>query len=75
MCLIFFLALHCVIHKLAHLIVLFKEFDGNTDRFSVVSHKLKNPIITRYILINPVSYYGWISLRADFYGCKSGEKL
>ena len=74
MCLIFFLALHCVIHKLARLIVLFKEFDGNTDRFSVVSHKLENDIIAHSIRINPISYYGSISLRADFYGCKSGKK-
>ncbi|XP_078346319.1 LOW QUALITY PROTEIN: SCO-spondin-like [Oculina patagonica] len=49
-----------------------REFNGNTDRFSVVSHKLENPLIARYIRINPISYYGWISLRADFYGCKSG---
>ena len=59
----------------ATLSVLFKEFDANTDRFSIVSHKLKNPIIARYIRINPLEYYGYISMRADFYGCKSGKEL
>ncbi|KAL9955702.1 hypothetical protein ACROYT_G037062 [Oculina patagonica] len=51
-----------------------KIFDGNTDRDTVVRNKLQNPIITRYIRINPISYYGWISLRADFYGCYPGCK-
>ncbi|XP_078346610.1 uncharacterized protein LOC144631901 [Oculina patagonica] len=49
-----------------------KEFKGNTDRYSVVSHKLENPVIARYIRINPISNYVWVALRADFYGCKSG---
>ncbi|KAL9955604.1 hypothetical protein ACROYT_G036949 [Oculina patagonica] len=49
-----------------------KTFDGNTDRDTIVRNKLQNPIITRYIRINPISYYHWISLRADFYGCTSG---
>ncbi|XP_078346432.1 neuropilin-2-like [Oculina patagonica] len=49
-----------------------KEFEGNSDRYSVVSHKLENPIIARYIRINPISYHSWIEMRADFYGCKSG---
>ncbi|XP_078346809.1 EGF-like repeat and discoidin I-like domain-containing protein 3 [Oculina patagonica] len=51
-----------------------KIFDGNTDRDTIVRNKLQNPIITRYIRINPISYYGWISLRADFYGCYPGCK-
>ncbi|XP_078346805.1 uncharacterized protein LOC144632074 [Oculina patagonica] len=46
-----------------------KIFDGNTDRDTIVRNKLQNPIITRYIRINPISYLGWISLRAEFYGC------
>ena len=54
---------------------IFKIFDGNTDQFTVVSHKLANPIICRYVRIHPTDYYGWTSLRADFYGCKSGEVL
>jgi len=61
--------------KKAIFFFLFKEFVGNKDRFSIVSHKLKNPIIARYIRINPLEYHLWISLRADFYGCKSGTEL
>ncbi|XP_078348205.1 uncharacterized protein LOC144633246 isoform X1 [Oculina patagonica] len=50
-----------------------KVFDGNTNGYTVVSHKLKIPIITRYIRINPISFHGFqISLRADFYGCQTG---
>ena len=50
-----------------------KVFEGNTDPFLVVSHLLKNPInVTRYIRIYPVAWKNGISLRADFYGCKSG---
>ncbi len=49
-------------------------FDGNTDQFIVVSHLLRNPIITRYIRIIPVTWNGGIGLRADFYGCKSGKR-
>lgn len=51
----------------------YKEFEGNTDQFLVVRHLLKNPInVTRYIRIYPMAWISWISLRADFYGCKSG---
>ncbi|XP_078348383.1 uncharacterized protein LOC144633376 [Oculina patagonica] len=46
-----------------------KIFDGNTDRDTIVRNRLQNPIITRYIRINPISHHGWISLRADFYNC------
>ena len=53
----------------------FKVFDGNNDQFTVVSHNLQNPIITRYIRINPVSYHTGVALRVDFYGCKSGKYL
>ena len=50
-----------------------KEFEGNRDRFLVVRHLLKNPInVTRHIRLYPVDWFRWISLRADFYGCKSG---
>jgi len=59
----------------ALLFVLFKEFEGNKDRFSIVSHKLKTRIIALYVRINPLEYHLWISLRADFYGCKSGTEL
>ena len=54
-------------------IVFFKIFDGNTDQNTVVNHKLKHSIIARYIRIVPVDYHNFISLRAEFYGCRSGK--
>ena len=32
------------------------------------------PIIARYIRLHPVEWYGWISLRMELYGCRSGRK-
>ena len=58
----------------------FKVFQGNNDRYTPVSNDLKYPIITRYIRIHPESWHSqgyWryqISMRAEFYGCKEGEK-
>nr|XP_058951355.1 uncharacterized protein LOC131778889 [Pocillopora verrucosa] len=49
-----------------------KVFDGNSDKYSVVKHTLKNPIITRYLRIKPKTWQGYISLRAEFYGCREG---
>ncbi|XP_029202215.2 uncharacterized protein LOC114966489 [Acropora millepora] len=49
-----------------------KIFVGNSDRYTVVNHDLKNPIITRYIRINPLTWQSYIALRAEFYGCREG---
>ena len=38
-----------------------------------MSHDLKNPIITKFIRIIPISWQGYISLRAEFYGCREGK--
>lgn len=52
--------------------IFFKVFTGNSDQYSVVTHSLKNPIITRYLRVKPKTWYGYISLRAEFYGCRQG---
>ncbi|XP_073259279.1 lactadherin-like [Porites lutea] len=49
-----------------------KVFSGNSDRNGIVTHELMNPIICRYIRILPTAYHTWVSLRAEFYGCKTG---
>ena len=49
-------------------------FKGNYDRFTVVKNKLHKPIITRYIRIRPETWHAYISLRAEFYGCKEGSR-
>ena len=56
-----------------HLLFLFQVFAGNTDRFTIVSHDLENPIITKFIRILPITWQGYVSLRAEFYGCREGE--
>lgn len=48
-------------------------FDGNSDRNTVVRHELKKAITTRFIRIQPITWNKWISLRAEFYGCKAGR--
>ena len=53
----------------------FQVFSGDIDRYTPVSHNLKNPIITRYIRINPNDWKSRISMRAEFYGCGEGKIL
>ena len=50
-----------------------KEFVGNSDQHTVVSHKLPKPIIARYIRIRPQSWYGHVSMRVGLFGCTKGE--
>ena len=52
-----------------------KVFSGNSDRNGIITHELTNPIICRYIRILPTAYHGWVSLRAEFYGCKTGTEV
>ncbi|KAL9951704.1 hypothetical protein ACROYT_G044426 [Oculina patagonica] len=47
-----------------------KEFAGNTDRDTVVSHELNPPIRARYIRFVPVTWYDHISMRVELYGCQ-----
>ncbi|XP_015756081.1 PREDICTED: uncharacterized protein LOC107335265 [Acropora digitifera] len=49
-----------------------KLYRGNFDRFIVVTHTFNRPITARYIRLHPVAYYGWMSMRAEFYGCVIG---
>ena len=39
----------------------------------MVVNTLDEPIIARYIRIHPVTWYGYISMRIELYGCFSGE--
>ncbi|XP_078379586.1 lactadherin-like [Oculina patagonica] len=47
-----------------------KDFAGNTDQDTVVYHDLNPPITARYIRFRPVAWYSYISMRAEFYGCR-----
>ncbi|XP_078357236.1 uncharacterized protein LOC144642118 [Oculina patagonica] len=44
-------------------------FNGNSDQSTVVSHVLNPPIIAQYVRVLPVTWYGRIAMRVDFYGC------
>ncbi|XP_046847047.1 lactadherin-like [Xenia sp. Carnegie-2017] len=46
-----------------------KVFQANSDKDSVVHHKISPPIVASFIRIEPVSWHNHISLRAEFYGC------
>ena len=52
--------------------VFLKIFRGNKDRNTVVRHRLSPAIRARFIRIHPVGWRGHISLRAEFYGHKTG---
>ena len=47
----------------------FKEFSGNSDSTSVVSHDLIPPIMARYIRFRPLAWHWQIAMRVELYGC------
>ncbi|XP_068726464.1 lactadherin-like [Montipora capricornis] len=46
-----------------------KVFDGNSDRHTIVYHQFIKPFTAVNVRIYPKTWYGWICLRAEFYGC------
>ena len=50
-------------------------FTANSDRYTVVKNGLERPLITRYIRIHPESWYGHISMRTEFFGCRKGNEI
>jgi len=51
-----------------------KLFPGNSDRNTIVSHKLAIPIDGLGIRFRPKTWYGHISMRVGLYGCPTGKK-
>ena len=51
-----------------------QEFDGNTDKNSVIYHDLNAPIPARYIRFLPVEWNDEISMRVELYGCVKGKE-
>ena len=49
--------------------IFFKEFSGNSDSTSVVSHDLIPPIMARYIRFRPLAWHWQIAMRVELYGC------
>ena len=46
-----------------------KLFDGNVDGFAVKQNSFEQPIIARYIKINPTRWAEKIAMRVELYGC------
>ncbi|XP_078368661.1 uncharacterized protein LOC144652511 isoform X2 [Oculina patagonica] len=44
-------------------------FAGNFDRNSIVAHEILPPFHAYLVKIHPGSYYGWMSMRVELYGC------
>ncbi|XP_020611444.1 EGF-like repeat and discoidin I-like domain-containing protein 3 [Orbicella faveolata] len=51
-----------------------KEFPGNNDQDTVISHQLDPPIRARYIRFGPVAWHRHISMRVELYGCEGNKK-
>ena len=51
----------------------FQIFQGNTERYFVVVHRLRPTIKARYIRVHPRTWYGYISMRMELYGCRLGK--
>ena len=47
----------------------FQVFTANSDGGTVVSHKLSPRISTRYVRFSVLSWYGYICMRVELYGC------
>lgn len=50
-----------------------QELSGNTDRDTVVYHKLNPSITARYIRFRPVAWHRHISMRMEIYGCEGNH--
>lgn len=48
-------------------------FRGNNDQNSIKIQALTPPVYGRFIRIHPWSWYRHISMRVEFYGCKTGQ--
>ncbi|XP_068726462.1 lactadherin-like [Montipora capricornis] len=46
-----------------------KLFSGNSDRNSVVYHRFFAPFSASYVKIHPKTWYSWICMRVELYGC------
>ena len=49
-------------------------FTGNTDRDTIVANTFQQPVIARYIRVNPIAFNNYITMRWELTGC-SGRLL
>jgi hypothetical protein len=50
-------------------------FRGNSDQQSIVTNAFSPAITARYIRIQPITWYGYISMRFEIYGCYRGKRF
>ena len=55
------------------ILLLIKEFSGNTDSDTIVSHDLTPPIVSRYVRFLILTWSGGIAMRVELYGCQKGN--
>lgn len=55
------------------ILLLIKEFSGNTDSDTIVSHDLTPPIVLRYVRFLILTWSGGIAMRVELYGCQKGN--
>ncbi|XP_027046414.1 uncharacterized protein LOC113674139 [Pocillopora damicornis] len=48
-------------------------FQANIERYFVVTHRFFRPFVARFVRINVRSWYGYISMRVELYGCRLGR--
>ena len=54
---------------------LLKIFQGNMERQLAVFHKFRPSLKTRYVRVHPRTWYSWIAMRFELYGCRLGRLL
>ena len=47
-------------------------FAGNSDQNTKVNHTLPAAVCARYIQLRARTWYRWVSLRWELYGCRAG---
>ncbi|XP_015774365.1 PREDICTED: EGF-like repeat and discoidin I-like domain-containing protein 3 [Acropora digitifera] len=48
-------------------------FQGNVNRFGIVFHRISKPFVASHVRFYPRSWYGWMSMRVELYGCPTGS--
>ena len=62
-----------IIYLQDDILLLIKEFPGNTDSDAIVSHDLTPPIVSRYVRFLILAWSGGIAMRVELYGCQKGN--
>ena len=64
----------CYFIEMFNIFSLLQIFQANIERYFVVTHRFFRPFVARFVRINVRSWYGYISMRVELYGCRLGEE-